>query len=224
MREDKEKEIIKRGEKSISKEIRKIKKRIPAGEKRKIVPALRNLSAHMNSLYDMATKDDKTGLYNMRFFDTILEHEIKRVERYKKDLSIVIIDADNFKQINDNYGHRQGDTVLLRIAKVIKENTRKSDVLARFGGEEFVILLPNTEVRKALRISERLRKKIMIDKELFRIGVTISIGISNFEPNDNIATLFEKADKALLTAKREGKNRTVLLSGRDALDIHRLAS
>ena len=114
--------------------------------------------------------------------------------------------------------------VLIRIGRIIKSDIRKSDILARFGGEEFVILLPNTDLKKALKISERLRKKVMEDKELKKLGVTISAGISHFEPGDTAMSFFEKADHALLVAKRGGKNKSVILSEIDIPELRKLAS
>lgn len=224
MEEVKAKEIIKNGEKKISKEIKEIERKIPIKEKRKIAPTIDDLNTDMSSLYEMATKDEKTGLYNMRFFNTIFEIEIEKAGRYGKDLSLMMLDVDNFKQTNDNYGHKKGDDLLVEITEIIKRNIRKGDVPARFGGEEFIILLPNTDLRKALKIAERLRKNIILDAELAKIGITISVGISHFEAADNIASLFDKVDKALLVAKKEGKNKSILLSEMDINDLDRLAS
>jgi diguanylate cyclase (GGDEF)-like protein len=224
MEEEKKREIITRGERSISKDIKRIGRKIPEGEKRKIAPALMNITTNLSSLYEMAIKDEKTGLYNMRFFNTVLEIEIEKAKRYNKDLSIIVIDADNFKQINDKYGHDTGDKVLLKIADKIKSNTRKSDIPARFGGEEFIILLPHTELRKALKVSERIRKEIMEEEDLAKIGVTVSAGISHFEPGDDTKSLFEKADRALLAAKRKGKNKSILLTEIEISDLYKLSS
>src|SRR3989338_9169117 len=109
---------------------------------------LKELEKNINYLYEIATIDEKTGVYNNKFFKTISEMELDKAKRGSK-LSLLIIDIDNFKKLNDTHGHLVGDKMLKRLGSVLKENTRKYDIISRFGGEEFVILLPNTHIKRA---------------------------------------------------------------------------
>ncbi len=155
----------------------------------------------------MADTDPLTNIYNRRKFSKLLEQEIKRVERYDRALSIVMLDIDHFKRVNDTYGHDTGDYVLRRITEIIKENVRITDTLARYGGEEFVIILPETDVRGASRLIERMRKTIE-KTSLDSVGIiTISAGIAVYMGGDNCKSMITRADKALYLAKEEGRNR-----------------
>ena len=162
-------------------------------------------------LYELATKDGLTKLYIHRHFYFLLESEIKRVQRYHHVLSLIMMDIDNFKHVNDTYGHLVGDMVLKEIATTIQKTIRHVDIPARYGGEEFTIILPETAALNAVTIAERLRQKISeievkVD-ETTTIRPTVSIGISEF-PNaaDNIKDLIDWADKALYVSKENGKN------------------
>lgn len=164
-------------------------------------------------LYEMATKDGLTKLYIHRHFYTLLENEVKRAARYEHVLSLLMIDIDNFKQVNDTYGHTVGDTVLREIANVISQTVRTIDIPARYGGEEFAVILPETLGSDARIIAERLRvniSKICIPvKDGDVIRPTISLGISSFPScSDDEQTLIELADVALYQSKNNGKNRT----------------
>lgn len=159
--------------------------------------------------------DELTGIFNRRYFNKAFQREIKRAERYKRNLSVLMIDIDDFKAVNDTFGHMKGDDVLQAIAQLLKQNIRKADVLFRYGGEEFVILLPETSLNNAIRVGEKLRKTIQAhfatnDYQLNKQKITISIGISNF-PMDGYSPekLLETADQRLYRAKSLGKNRTV---------------
>lgn len=162
-------------------------------------------------LYELATKDGLTKLYIHRHFYFLLESEIKRVQRYHHVLSLLMLDIDNFKQVNDTYGHLVGDMVLKEIATTIQKTIRHVDIPARYGGEEFTIILPETAALNAVVIAERLRKKISeievnVDNETI-IRPTVSIGISEY-PNasEDIKELIDWADKALYVSKENGKN------------------
>ncbi len=162
-------------------------------------------------LYELATKDGLTKLYIRRHLFNLLEAEIKRVERYHHVLSVLMMDIDDFKKVNDTYGHLVGDMVLKEIANAIQKTVRHVDIPARYGGEEFTIVLPETTINNALTIAERLRKKISeisikIDEEN-TVRPTISIGAAEY-PNaaDNMNDLIDAADKALYTSKENGKN------------------
>ncbi|MCK4647322.1 GGDEF domain-containing protein [Candidatus Pacearchaeota archaeon] len=158
-------------------------------------------------LYEAATHDEKTGLYNNKFFENMLEMEMEKAKRGKQKLSLVIIDIDFFKKINDTYGHMKADELLAQLAKVLMEQVRKSDIAARFGGEEFIILLPETNLEKAKRFTTRLRNAIKADNMLSKHGVEVSGGITEFKKSDTAKRLKERVDKALYQAKKQGRNR-----------------
>ena len=162
-------------------------------------------------LYELATKDGLTKLYIHRHFYYLLEAEIKRVQRYHHVLSLVMMDIDNFKQVNDTYGHLVGDMVLKEIAATIQKTIRHVDIPARYGGEEFTIILPETAATNATIIAERLRYRISqievkVDENTV-VRPTVSIGIAEF-PNasEDIKELIDWADKALYMSKESGKN------------------
>lgn len=162
-------------------------------------------------LYELATKDGLTKLYIYRHFYSLLETEMKRAKRYRHVLSLLMMDIDNFKSINDTYGHLVGDRVLKEIAGTIKNTVRNIDVPARYGGEEFTVILPETTSKDARIIAERLRQsiekiEISLD-EATTIRPTISIGIAEFPTcAENEKQLIDLADKALYKAKNDGKN------------------
>lgn len=155
----------------------------------------------------MAVTDPLTNAYNRRKFSEVLDQEIKRVERYDRSFSIVLLDIDNFKKINDMHGHDVGDFVLKRVTELVRENIRDVDILSRYGGEEFVIILPETSIKGAMVVAERIRK--VIESACFdKVGhITVSAGVSDFMQGDNSESVFKKADNALYIAKNEGRNR-----------------
>jgi len=152
--------------------------------------------------------DKLTGLYNRLYFNEIYEYFIERYKRNKHTFSMLIIDIDDFKKINDNYGHTTGDEVLIKIGTILKENIRKTDFAFRYGGEEFVIIYPDTEIKKAYEVSKRILqeipKKVLINLK----PITISGGIGEYK-GENPKEFFEKVDKALYKAKKSGKNKIV---------------
>lgn len=158
----------------------------------------------------LAITDPLTNLYNRRhFFDKASEETI-RSERYNRPLSIIMIDADHFKDINDKYGHQAGDHVLTVIAERLVNNLRPSDVPARFGGEEFCLLMPETDIEHALQVAERLRKSISdtpIEYNNNQITLTCSFGVTEKNEDDtDISNLISRADNALYNAKSDGRN------------------
>ncbi|MBI3592107.1 MAG: GGDEF domain-containing protein [Nitrospirae bacterium] len=162
----------------------------------------------------LSTTDPLTGLYNRRFTNEVLMKEIERSKRLNKKFSIVICDLDDFKRLNDNYGHLSGDEVLRSIAKLMTENTRKLDIVGRYGGEEFVIIMPETARGISFHVSDRLRDKIE-HKEITlskrrKVKITASFGIATI-PEDGMSPddLLITADDRLYKAKREGKNKVV---------------
>lgn len=169
-------------------------------------------SAFHEEIYNSATADELTQLFNRKYFQKHIEAEFARVERYGRDVSLLILDLDNFKKINDTYGHPAGDMVLKATGKTIKGCIRNNvDVPARYGGEEFAVLLPETGSKFALKIAEKIRRKIEEMALTFdgkSIPVTASIGVSsNRTETTSVDALIRDADEKLYLAKRKGKNR-----------------
>ncbi len=162
-------------------------------------------------LYELATKDGMTKLYIYRHFCTLLENEIRRCERYKRNMSLLMMDIDNFKKINDTYGHLMGDTILRRLAAVLQETIRNIDIPARYGGEEFVVILPETSKEDACVIAQRIRKNIAKIKvsinERDTLSPTVSIGVAQFlTDGKDPRELINASDTALYHSKHNGKN------------------
>ena len=190
---------------------RKIEKKLSALDPRfrkKIEELFKSINESVSMLYDVATHDDKTGLYNNKFFETIFDMEIEKARRGQQKLSLIMIDIDFFKQVNDKYGHIKADELLKRLSDLIKNNIRKSDLVARFGGEEFFILLPETDLEKAKTFSLKLRRLIHADKTLKKYKITVSGGVTQFrsKDKDNKKKFKERADKALYQAKHKGRD------------------
>ncbi len=179
--------------------------------RKKITELVESMHESISLLYEAATHDEKTGLYNSRFFETMLDMEIEKAKRGKQKLSLIIVDIDYFKKINDTYGHIKADEILVRLAKLLQNQIRKSDIVARFGGEEFVILLPETNIEKAKKFSARLKKAIASDKILKKYNLSASGGITEFRKKDNNKIFKQRADKALYQAKKSGRDRFVSL-------------
>lgn len=166
---------------------------------------------------ELALTDGLTGLFVRRHFLKRLKEETERSKRYKLSLALLMVDIDNFKKCNDNYGHLVGDVILKEIASVIKNNIREVDLAGRYGGEELCIALPETDKQGSLQVSERIRSAIE-NKKVSAYGetiqATVSIGLSVY-PKDKkeVTELIQAADEALYLAKRGGKNKTVVYDG-----------
>jgi len=172
--------------------------------------ALEN-SQSFESTLTRAHTDPLTSLWNYGYFQYRLDEEIIKSNTTTLPLSLMMIDIDDFKRFNDTRGHIQGDEALRRISDTLKENCRKIDILCRYGGEEFTLILPANNKVEAALLGERIRKSIE-NKRILRSKFTISIGIASYpEDSDNKKTLIEKADQALYKAKKKGKNRVVLI-------------
>jgi diguanylate cyclase (GGDEF)-like protein/PAS domain S-box-containing protein len=157
-------------------------------------------------LYRQSITDPLTNIYNRRFFMQMLEQEIERTKRNKKPFSLVMFDLDHFKNINDRFGHAAGDIVLRSVADTVKGRIRKTDYFARWGGEEFIILLPETSLNNAVELAEELREQIST-MELQGIGdVTASFGVTEYSDTDTIDTVLIRVDNMLYEAKGEGRN------------------
>jgi two-component system, cell cycle response regulator len=174
-----------------------------------------NLAKEKSNLEQLAITDYLTGIYNVRYFYNRLEEEFSRAERHRIPLCCMMFDIDNFKKINDTYGHRVGDMILREFAQLVRDHTRKSDIFARYGGEEFIMLLPQTSLTGSLAEAERL-SKIIRKHQFYALKnsekITVSIGITcssdtRIKNPDNLITF---ADDALFTAKKKGRDQTAI--------------
>jgi len=160
---------------------------------------------------ELSITDALTQLYNSRYFYSKLEEEINRSVRYKHPLSLLLIDIDDFKILNDRYGHLEGDKILAMSGKIIKDCLRKTDSAYRYGGEEFTIILPGIGFEAAVNAAERIRKQISVQDFSTNINetvkITVSVGACQFEPEEKMKAFVKRADNAMYTAKQEGKNR-----------------
>jgi len=173
-----------------------------------------NLKRSNRLLLNLSSTDPLTRLYNRRMLMQTLNREFDRHKRSGKTLSLLMMDIDHFKMVNDTYGHINGDAVLVSLAKVLKEYLRPYDVATRFGGEEFALVLPNTDMRGARDVAERLRRAaqtIGFSGEIRDMKITVSIGIACFPstPANDIDQLLKCADHALYQAKSQGRNQVV---------------
>jgi diguanylate cyclase (GGDEF)-like protein len=169
------------------------------------------LGCQARRLYDLSSSDPLTRLRNRRALQGRLEEEFARSVRYGSPLSVVLLDLDGLKQLNDRHGHRRGDEALARVAEAIRTGCRAADVAARWGGDEFAILAPNTGKDEALRLADRVRG-LAADGAPPMEAVTVSAGVATFErlrPAANPDDLVRAADAALYEAKRRGRNRVV---------------
>jgi diguanylate cyclase (GGDEF)-like protein len=156
-----------------------------------------------------ARTDGLTGLVNHKTFYEMLERELWRSRRFKEQISLIMVDVDNLKHINDHYGHRAGDKVIKEISQRIKETIRQVDIAARYGGDEFAIILPNTSLTDATVVAERLVGLVAQTPVVWRkdeIAISISVGIGQLDENDTPDDIASRSDKALYSAKKAGKN------------------
>ena len=181
----------------------------------KIKQRTKDLEASKEELKLLASIDPMTKLYNRRYFSEISEDIFNVSKRTNNDISLIMFDIDDFKSVNDTYGHHIGDKVIIGVANILLEHTRKSDIICRFGGEEYIVLLSDTDLESSMKIAQNIRelveKMVIIydeDKELY---VTISIGVSmaNMIVDNDIESAINKADNAMYEAKRSGKNKVV---------------
>ncbi len=167
---------------------------------------------YQQHLEHQALVDSLTGLFNRGAFERKMEEEFERTQRYHHQLSVLMLDVDNFKKVNDTYGHHWGDEVLKKIAELLKSKTRRSDYPARYGGEEFVLILPETDIESALNVEMKVRAEIKaatLGTKARSFSITVSVGVSstcNKEYSD-WHQLLEDADQALYLAKSRGKDR-----------------
>jgi len=154
--------------------------------------------------------DSLTTLYNRLYFNEQIVYNIEKYNRYDEPFSMMLFDIDNFKKINDTYGHNEGDRVLKEIAKVIKKNIRKNDLAFRYGGEEFVIIFPKTKLNEANLIAQRIKSQIEQNVKVYGKPITISGAVGEYE-DEGIFKFIQKIDNKLYEAKRTGKNKVLLV-------------
>lgn len=184
-----------------------------------VAATIANIRMHRD-IYNQAVTDGLTGLYNRRHMQTVLLDERLRASRYNHTLSVIMLDVDGFKSYNDTYGHPQGDVLLKKLAALLKEKVREVDVVGRYGGEEFIIVMPETSKQEAWLTAERLRASVeaaifpgFADDPDMAVLKTISLGLATFpHDTDDIQTLVSLADQALYRAKRGGRNQVVTAS------------
>lgn len=168
-------------------------------------------NAFHEEIYQLTILDNLTGLANRREFDDVLAREFARARRYGRRFSVLTIDIDFFKNVNDTFGHPRGDDVLMEIGRLIKARLRANDLAARLGGEEFALILPETELAGAATVAEQLRAEtegLVVASESKEIRVTISVGCADLSPTDQDAqALFRRSDEKLYEAKTGGRNR-----------------
>ena len=179
-----------------------------------LIYPLRNALSYLNAVR-AAHKDPLTGASNRGAFDGSLIREVDMARRHGTPLSLLVMDIDRFKSVNDTYGHAVGDEVLKSFAGVVSNAIRKTDMLFRYGGEEFVVILSNTTRAGAMLLAERIRcgvEQTLVHTGRYTVPVTVSLGVSCLGAGDTHQSLFDKADKGLYQAKREGRNRVHCLS------------
>ncbi len=171
------------------------------------------IAVYQKTLVEMNTKDNLTGVFNRKAFDDQLQNELKRFTRVSRPFSLMMLDIDYFKKVNDTYGHLCGDHVLKALSLQVASKIRSTDMLARYGGEEFLCLLPETDIENAFHLAETLRSSVEETDFTFNdfdVHITISIGVTTMHQGiDSSEALFKKTDEALYEAKRKGRNRVV---------------
>jgi diguanylate cyclase (GGDEF)-like protein len=163
-----------------------------------------------------AHTDALTGLGNRHWMRTMFEREVTRTAHANKALCLMMIDVDNFKLFNDRYGHIAGDRVLVAVAEALREYLRPTDLVARFGGDEFAVLLPDLSIRQARQTAERIRQQVAgLSPPSLSTAITVSIGLASRIADDDVATLVQKADAAMYDAKEGGRNRVAVAATLD---------
>jgi len=165
----------------------------------------------VKAFHKSSITDPLTGLWNRKMSDDMLDRVTDESIRYKKNYSMILLDIDFFKKVNDKYGHHVGDKILVEFAKIVKENTRKSDMLFRWGGEEFLIILPNTDIEGAASAADKILEKVRSHQyPEIKKGMTVSAGVAENTDNSDKNSFFKRVDKALYQAKYEGRDRYIL--------------
>ena len=170
-------------------------------------------AVYHEEIYRMMITDGLTGIANRRKLDEALENEFLRAKRYGRPLSIAILDADHFKKVNDTHGHIVGDFVLKKLATLFQQNIRREELLGRYGGEEFVVVMPEVDSSGAFQLAEKLRKTV--EGTVFKSGeaelpVTISVGVATLGAEESVKAFLDTADQALYKSKEDGRNRVTI--------------
>lgn len=161
------------------------------------------------ALYKQASIDGLTGIFNRQKFESRLKQEQEKALRYNRPLTMIMFDLDDFKQINDNHGHLAGDRVLVEITDLVNTTLRESDIFARWGGEEFIILSPETSLDGGRQLAKKLLELINEKEFSVRQQISASFGVTEFDREDDMESLVRRTDNAMLEAKRHGKNRII---------------
>lgn len=177
------------------------------------------LQASQKESLELAIKDGLTSVYNRRYFDTHLQRMLKNAKDKGQSLSLMMIDMDHFKSVNDTYGHQSGDEILKQLAARVKSCVRPTDLVARYGGEEFSVVMPDTDLKHAAIVAERVRKSIEgldfdIPVEPGKLKKTVSIGVSVAIASDSVSSLVERADKGLYHVKNTGRNKVAVFAAK----------
>ena len=178
----------------------------------KVEEKTRDLEAVVEKLTQLSTEDALTGLKNRRYFIQRAKAAWQNYKRHNHTFSLLIVDIDFFKRINDEYGHHVGDTVLVKIARILEDSLRESDVIARWGGEEFLILLPSLKVQEAFWVAEKLRKTVAdyeIDAPPYSVSATITCGVADIRDYNSVETCIHAIDKKLYVGKESGRNAVI---------------
>jgi len=167
----------------------------------------RHNKQYIKNIKRLAIQDELTGLYNYRYFLTRLQEELSRAKRHEAPLLLLLIDVDKFKIFNDSFGHGAGNRALQKIALILKDATRGEDIIARFGGDEFICVCPNTSLENGKKLAERLRRRV--EQTIFvseSSELTVSIGLKEYHQEETLEEFFVKTDEKLYRSKRNGRN------------------
>lgn len=172
-------------------------------------------SRMLKQLETLTITDDLTQVYNSRYFHTRLKTEIERAVRYKHSVSLLFMDIDSFKSYNDTYGHPEGNKILIRVGKAVRSSIRKTDSVYRYGGDEFTVILPETDAKKSEHAARRILKAMeslsFSPESGKKIPVTVSIGITEYSPEEDLSSFIGRADRAMFASKQKGRNRITSL-------------
>ena len=177
--------------------------------KNKTLEALAKLNDAQKELQRLAVTDRLTNLYNRYKIDEVIESQKNRADRYGEEFCLIIIDADHFKRVNDDFGHQIGDEVLVAIGEILQKEVRSTDILARWGGEEFMVICPHTQLSGAKQLALKLKDKVAKHQFAHGLQQTISLGVTQYQKQESIKDLVARSDRALFKAKEDGRDRVV---------------